>query len=102
PQDGADAQHGEEIGRHQRHFRTLRTGPRVEFDWNTRVERHEAGERVVESLVVQILWIAESHPDAPVLGPFAEIEQTIGLEHREWPKEQLIGPREERCRRAET
>ena len=75
PQDGPDAQHGEEIDRHERRLRTLRTGPRVQFDWNTRVERHEAGERVVEALVVQVLWIAEGHPDATVLGPFAEIEQ---------------------------
>ena len=96
-QDRADAQHGEEVDRHERHLGTLRAGSRIQFDGNSRVERDKSGERAIESLVVQILWIAERHSHATVLGFFAEIEQPTGLVHGEGPKEQLIGPREE-CR----
>jgi hypothetical protein len=101
PQDRPDAQPGEEIGRHQCRLGTLGSRPRIQFDCHTGIERDEAGESVAASLVVQVLRIAERHPDSTVLGPFADIEHAIRLGHREWPEKQPIRPGEERGCRAE-
>ena len=100
PQNRLHTQHREEIVGHERHPGAFCPIAEIRHHRCTRIERHQPGERVIETPVVQVLRVTERHVDAPVCHPCAQIEKPVGFVNRQRLQERAIDPSEDRRRRA--